>query len=194
MEVENHSILQSCFTMWLALLQCVEQLLKEWLALVEYFDQLDVRETNLEYPNCIFISFRVLPRFTKLNIVFQKERPCAHKLYPQICVLLLQLIASFVQFGIQKCDITAVDFNKGNQLTDVIVRRFYGQEHENCIVSYTLDVEVPKNIVILDPTHRSSGDWQNVKALVVMFPNIIPDNKRDKRQEEFISYSLREPV
>ncbi|KAJ8891675.1 hypothetical protein PR048_004203, partial [Dryococelus australis] len=135
--------------------------------------------------------------------MFQKERPCVHKLYPEMCVLLWQLIASFVQFDIiQKCDITAVDVNKGNRLIDAgifighktrktknffaSVRRYYETGTRELYRLLPLD-EVLKNIVILDPTHRSS-------ALVVRFPTIIPCDKQDELQEDFISYSLRKPV
>lgn len=234
MEVENHNILRPCFTRWLALLQCVERLLEQWPALVGYFDSLDGKEGMLDSVERIrstlhsdaaklyFLFLQaVLPRFNKFNVMFQKEKPIIHKLYPEICVLLRQFIASFVQFELlQKCDITAIDFKRENQLSaegifighntrsflessDInlekesfidSVRRFYETGTRELYRLLPHSDQVLKNVVILDPANRSSGDWQKVVALVERFPNVIPNDERDRLQEEFYAYSLKEPM
>lgn len=231
LDVEEHKILRPCFTRWLAMLQCVNRLLEQWAALTEYFDNIEVKEGALESVQRIKATLHsssaklyflflqaVLPRFEKFNLLFQQERPYLHKLYSEICVLLRQTIASFIQFSvIQKSDLTSVDLQQQNQLPDNSlfighatatflaeneipscekteffnsVRKFYETGTKELYRLLPLQDPVLRNIDIFDPARKQSGEWEKVANLAKTFPNVILDEEHDALNEEFFAYTL----
>ncbi|KAJ8867842.1 hypothetical protein PR048_031647 [Dryococelus australis] len=112
-EADEHKILCPCFIRWLAILHTANCLLEQWSALTNYCDSLnDSKECSLDSvkhimeilqtePSKLYFYFlpAVLPRFEKFNLLFQQQQ-YIHKLHSEACLILRQLIASFVQFGI----------------------------------------------------------------------------------------------
>lgn len=237
LKLATKKILRPCFTRWLAMLQCVERLLEQWAALTEYFNNtVDEKEGRLESVMRIKLTLSsdsariyflflqaVLPRFTKFNTMFQHERPIIQKLHKEMCTLLRQFIASFVQFSVlQRSDYInkEVDCSRRNQLPDdglfvgtktrslletgiisaeekkeffVRVRAFFELGTKEMYRLLPFEDDVLKNISILDPAEKSSGNWQKMEVLIKRFPNVISEDEVDTINAEFICYSLWEP-
>lgn len=161
-----------------------------------------------------------LPRFTTFNTMFQHERPFVHKLHYQMCSLLRQFIASFVKFQvIQKSDYlnAEIDYSRPNQLNnesifignktrtflenEVItqaekeefyanVRDFFERGTRELYRLLPYKDQVLKNISILDPSEKSSGNWEKIQCLTRRFPNVVLEEDMDSLNTEFMAYSL----
>lgn len=236
LELDTHKILRPCFTRWLAMLQCVDRLLEQWPALTLYFDEtIDEKERKSEavkriqstlhsdYAKLYFLFVQaVLPRFTKFNIMFQHESPIIHKLHKEMCSLLRQFVASFVQFSvIQRTDFVniEIDYSKKNQLNDASlfighktrtlleegnitceekkefyqnIRTFFEKGTKEMYRLLPFGDAVLKNITVFDPLDKT-GNWDKIEALVKRFPNVIVAEEMDTLNAEFMHYSLWEP-
>ncbi|KAJ8892817.1 hypothetical protein PR048_005398 [Dryococelus australis] len=188
--VKEHKILWPCSNRWLAILQCVERLLKQWPALTHYFDSLDskqcilksvhrIKETLHSPSEKLYFLFlnAVLPRAAMFTSFILKHMFC--------CISLLQALSSFQSS--RKHPTIHVDFKRENKLSDAALfvghatrtflernaiskqekadifnsfRKFYEMGTRELYCLLNLQDEVLKSIDILEPTKKESVDWQ----------------------------------
>ena len=85
-EVEPHRILRPCQTRWLSVHSCVQRLIEQWDALIQYFETVVATDhliasqrilSQMQNPIWIlylhFLNF-ALPKFTNLNLMFQSAK------------------------------------------------------------------------------------------------------------------------
>lgn len=124
LELKPHKILHACQTRWLSLHQAVTRILEQWEALKLYFTNnvADERLKSVEYivehlnDPSVFLYFNflnfILPSFTRLNLMFQKEGPTVHLLHFHITQLYNNLLRYFCRSEVvEKADPMKIDPN-----------------------------------------------------------------------------------
>ena len=122
-EVKPHKLLHAAQTRWLSLEMAVNRVVEQWQPLKLYFsqkhleDRLSVSSTiyeSLNDPSVLlyfhFLSF-ILPKFTKVNLIFQKAEPTIHRLYDTCMTLIKDILRCYMKQEIISCtsDITLID-------------------------------------------------------------------------------------
>lgn len=107
LELKPHKILHACQTRWLSLHQAVARIIEQWEALKLYFKDhvAEERLKSVEYilkdlnDPSIFLYFNflnfILPSFSRLNLMFQRDAPTVHLLYEHINQLYNNLLRYF---------------------------------------------------------------------------------------------------
>lgn len=127
LELKPHKILHACQTRWLSLHQAVTRILEQWEALKMYFtnnvteERLKSVEYIVEHLNdpSVFLYFSflnfILPSFTRLNLMFQKDGPTIHFLHFHITQLYNNLLRYFCRSEVvEKADPMTIDPNSSS--------------------------------------------------------------------------------
>lgn len=106
-DLKPHKLLHTFQTRWLSLHQAVSRVLEQWRPLTLYFSSRVIEERlvsvqqiadRLNDPAVLcYFSFLdyVLPKFNKLNLLFQSTNPTIHLLHESLTDLYLSLLTAF---------------------------------------------------------------------------------------------------
>ncbi|XP_064091606.1 uncharacterized protein LOC135205173 [Macrobrachium nipponense] len=122
LDLKPHKILHPCATRWLSLHAAVERVVEQWSALKLYFSKIEAQQRlksiefivqNLRDPSVFlylnFLNF-ILPKFSRLNLMFQQDAPTIHLLHEHIIQLCKTLLRYFCCSDVvDKVDLVAFD-------------------------------------------------------------------------------------
>lgn len=121
-KTDPHKILHPCQTRWLSFHKAIERVLEQWQPLKLYFTnrQFEERLTSVDSivngltNRCVYLYYNfldfALPKFTKLNMLFQRDSPTIHILYECATSLYKDLMRCFCQPStINSAHISALD-------------------------------------------------------------------------------------
>lgn len=107
LELKPHKILHACQTRWLSLHQAVSRIVEQWEALKLHFQKIVAEERLKSVEHIIkdisdpsvflyfnFLNF-ILPSFTRLNLMFQRDAPTIHLMHDHITQLYNNLLRYF---------------------------------------------------------------------------------------------------